>query len=163
MTFCGNAQQPFITTWKVTPESLWIEIPIVNTPQTNYTVNFGDGTILTNQHSYAYHTYAAAGTYTVTISGSYSWIAFESTSSEPALKLQTLEQWGSTAWSSTYHMFKGCANLVINATDTPNLSQVVNATNMFFNCSKVNIPVNHWNITHITNMTGMFAIWVIFQ
>src|SRR5690554_2128694 len=71
----SNAQNPdaLIMTFEVVPESLNIVIkfPIVSTAN-NYTIDFGDGTILTNQtDDTAIHTYNTAGIYTVTITGVY--------------------------------------------------------------------------------------------
>ena len=40
------------------------------------------------------------------------------------LKLLTIEQWGTGKWTSMDSAFRGCSNLTVHATDTPDLSNV---------------------------------------
>src|SRR3546814_4291699 len=66
------AQRPFITTWQTTAANESITIP-VNDDVTgyNYTVEWGDGNTDAGQTGDVTHTYAAAGTYTVSITGNF--------------------------------------------------------------------------------------------
>src|SRR5690554_1673742 len=121
--FLTHAQNPdaFITTWEVTNETgLNIKVPIAYKANNNFTVDFGDGTILTNQISYVDHIYDLPGIYTVTVTGTYDRIKFfmeiEPSSNNPQ-KIKTIEQWSSTQWSSMQDAFRNCSNLIINATD----------------------------------------------
>jgi len=74
-------------------------------------------------------------------------------------KLILIENWGSTAWTSMQRAFRGCENLQITATDTPNLSGVFNMGEMFSGCSSLNSPnnINTWNTSAVTFMGSMFS------
>src|SRR5690606_2159135 len=86
----GQAQQqPFVTTWEV-ESYLTIVIPTVESGY-NYTVDFGDGTIVNNITGDAAHTYSTSGTYTVSISGDFPRIYFHR--SNFSARIQTIEQW----------------------------------------------------------------------
>lgn len=154
LTSFAYAQEPFIFTWEVESSDLSIDILVFNPSTTNYTVNFGDGTILSNQSLSSYHLYNSAGIYTVTISGDYSRIAFGNIYTQP--KLKTVEQWGSAQWDNMSYMFQNCENLTINATDVPNVSQVTDMSYMFFGCAEMNTSFANWDVSHVTNMTKMF-------
>ncbi|WP_297334025.1 BspA family leucine-rich repeat surface protein [Flavobacterium sp.] len=157
-TYFTNAQAPFITTWQVSGSDLSITIPIIeddNIPD-NYTIDFGDGTILDNQSGIVSHTYATAGTYTVSLSGNFSKIRVSNGSNINASKLFTIEQWGDIQWTSMNLAFSGCVNLSINAVDVPDLSNVTNMSYMFSNCSSLNQSLNDWDVSNITNISYIF-------
>ena len=62
--FLMTAQQPFVTTWEVTAGDLDITIPTNPAEYTyDYTVDFGDGTVLTNQTGDVTHNYFSPGIY----------------------------------------------------------------------------------------------------
>ena len=69
------SQDAFITTWQTTTANESITIPTVGTGY-DYTIDWGDGTIETNQTGGATHTYATAGTQTISISGDFTRIYF---------------------------------------------------------------------------------------
>ncbi|MCC5922090.1 MAG: BspA family leucine-rich repeat surface protein, partial [Cyclobacteriaceae bacterium] len=71
-------------------------------------------------------------------------------------KIQSVEQWGDIAWTSMEGAFTGCSNLVINASDAPNLSGVTNMKDMFFFASAVNDGLENWDVSNITNMQNLF-------
>lgn len=158
-TIIVSAQQaPFITTWEVTSEDLSITIPRAGGEmEYSYTVDFGDGTIVPNNTQNITHLYALPGTYTVSISGVFPGINFGNYSewSEEPKKLKTIEQWGNTQWQSM--TFSGCTNLIINASDAPDLSNVGNMSLMFKDCISLNTSINHWNTSNAVNMTQMFS------
>ena len=52
--------------------------------------------------------------------------------------------------------FNGCYNLIINASDAPDLSQVTSMKEMFRNTSNFNQSINHWDVSNILNMSSMF-------
>src|SRR5690606_33844560 len=134
------SQEPFITTWELTEDDLEITIPTTGTGY-NYTVDFGDGIIQTNVSGNSSHTYDTAGTYTVTIFGDFPRIFFNYDIIN-APKIISVEQWGDIEWLSMQSAFYGCENLVINAIDMPNLSQVTDMGNMFTRCSSLNQSIN---------------------
>ena len=156
MSLFASAQNaPFITTWEVTASDLEITIPTKFWGY-NYTIDFGDGTILNNQTGDLTHTYNSAGIYTVSISGDFPRIYFEELSNPDNHKIISIEQWGDIQWTSMEEAFKGCGELVINATDAPDLSQVTSLSEMFNNCEALNQSINHWDVSTITDMSQMF-------
>src|SRR5690554_4687470 len=157
--FSSIAQNPdaFIMTFEVTNDpGLNITVPIVQDSTNNYTIDFGDGTILTNQTGNVSHTYSTVGTYTVSLTGTFGHIKFSDIGIILALRLKAIEQWGSNQWTSMENAFSGCSNLIINAIDIPNLSQVTNMSGMFKKASSLNQPLNNWDVSNITDMSGMF-------
>src|SRR5690606_23926470 len=154
--FFANAQNPdaFIMTFEVFDLSLGITVPIVQDSANNYTIDFGDGTILTNQTGNASHTYSTAGIYTVSLTGTFGHIKHSYISS--SYNLSTIEQWGTNQWTSMRYAFEWCENLVINATDTPDLSQVTDMSYMFYKATSFNQSINNWDVSNVTDMRQMF-------
>ena len=150
--FASAQNAPFITTWFAS-NSTPITIPTHTGSTYNYTVDFGDGTILTNQTGDVSHLYNSAGTYTITISGNFPRIYFNNNYYGEIL---SVEQWGDIQWTSMESAFKGCNNLVINAIDAPELSQVTDMSFMFMNCSNLNQSIDHWDVSNITDMSNLF-------
>ncbi|WP_053977652.1 BspA family leucine-rich repeat surface protein [Mangrovimonas xylaniphaga] len=157
LTSAAVAQAPFVTTWGVAGHGnqLLIRFETEYGEGGNYTIDFGDGTILTNQSGVASHTYEAPGTYTVTVSGNFDRFLLEE---DYETLLKSVEQWGDTEWTSMEGMFKGCSNLVIKATDVPNLSKVTSMKEMFYGCASIGIIPNlgEWDVSNVTNLAGMF-------
>ncbi|MDH7912091.1 BspA family leucine-rich repeat surface protein [Winogradskyella sp. SYSU M77433] len=149
-----NAQEPFIINWEATTDNSQFEINVFNIyPDFNFTIDFGDGTVLNNQTQSVQHSYSQTGVYSISISGIF-----------PVLDLGyftrtnvvSVEQWGDIVWNSAVGMFSGCTNLVINATDTPDLSQVTDASSMFLECTNFNQSINNWDVSNINIMAQMF-------
>ena len=99
-------------------------------------------------------------TYTVSISGNfpriYSEQNFNSIISDSE-KLVSIEQWGDIKWQSMRYAFKGCENLVVNAVDVPDLSQVTHMDSMFFGASSFNQDISHWDVSSVIDMSFMFT------
>ena len=143
----------FVTTWQTTSADETITIPI-GTGDTNFTVYWGDGTSSTHTSGLALHTYATAGEYTVSIVGDFPGINFNG--SGDADKLLTIEQWGNIAWQDLDDAFDGASNLVINATDAPDLSAITDLSEMFKDATNINTDLSNWDTSNITDMSGMF-------
>ncbi|WP_318345460.1 BspA family leucine-rich repeat surface protein [Flagellimonas baculiformis] len=156
----GLAEDPtsFVTTWKTEADNEEIYI-ITNVNYTyDYTIDWGDGTVeqLTGDAS---HAYASAGTHTVAIKGQFPAVFFSSDfvpSADPTM-LQSIEQWGSIQWERMYGTFAKCSNMVLNATDTPDLSQVTDMSYMFRNAASFNGDLSGWDTSNVTYMGSMFA------
>jgi gliding motility-associated-like protein len=75
-------------------------------------------------------------------------------------RITQVEQWGTTQWTSMQRAFRGCTNLQVTATDTPNLSGVTNVSEMFSECTGLNSPSNigTWNTSTVTDMSFMFYL-----
>ena len=156
--FLMTAQQPFVTTWEVTSNDLEIIIPTdYGGYNYNYTVDFGDGTVLTNQMFNASHTYSSPGIYTVSISGVFP-VFDVSDSYNISQKLRTVEQWGDIQWQSMRRSFEGCSYLIINAADFPDLNNVTDMSYMFDDANSINSPtISNWNVSNVTNMKYLFS------
>jgi surface protein len=72
------------------------------------------------------------------------------------LKITDIKQWGDVAWSSFSNAFRGCSNMLVTATDVPNLSSVTNMSAMFFSASSANPDTTNWDVSSVINMSGMF-------
>ena len=150
---------PFVTTWKTDNPGTTANNQIMigtSAGGYNYRVEWGDGNVDNSVTGNISHTYAAPGTYTVSITGAFPQIYFDITGYDNN-KLLSVEQWGSNQWLTMQNAFYNCSNLVINATDAPNLSLATDLNNMFAGASSMNQGINNWNVSNITNMSGMFS------
>lgn len=155
------ASNEFVTTWKTDnpggSASNQIEI-MTSGSGYNYNIDWGDGNVGTNQMSDAIHTYATAGTYTVKITGAFPRIYFsEGGPGTDVKKLLSVEQWGSNQWQTMNGAFFGAENLVVNATDAPDLSAVTDMSLMFVAATNFNSNIDSWDVSNVTDMGGMFA------
>ena len=143
----------FITTWQTTTANEPITIPVGGATG-NYTVDWGDGSSTTHITD-AEHTYAAAGEYTVSISGDFTEIKLypDDTNAE---KLKSIKQWGNISWTTMEEAFRGASNMVYNATDAPDLSGVADMSGMFQNAGEFNGNLSGWDVSSVTDMSDMF-------
>ncbi|XOV93207.1 MAG: BspA family leucine-rich repeat surface protein [Bacteroidota bacterium] len=160
-TFSGDTYDcfanPFITTWQTTTDNESITIPTYTGETYDYRVDWGDGTVEFGFTGDASHTYATAGTFTVSISGTFPRIYFNNgNEGQMKDKILTIEQWGEIQWSSMEQAFSGCSQLHINASDAPDLSNVISLQAMFSLCISLNESIDHWNVSTITNLSFMF-------
>ena len=152
----------FITTWTVSDSAKTIAIPTESDSGNSvysYTVHWGDSpqSDTTTYTGDATHTYAAAGTYTVRITGTFSRIYFNNAMGDNKTKIQTVEQWGSIKWGSMEGAFNGAENLTVPAVDAPDLTKVTSMRFMFQNASVFNQDISSWNTENINNMSAMFS------
>ena len=148
----------FITTWKTDNEGVSDDNQITITTTTsnqNYTVDWGDDSQDAGVTAGITHTYSSAGTYTVSISGDFKNIQFGTNTDNK--KLLSIEQWGEGQWSTMYSAFYGCTNLVSNAIDVPDLSQVTNMSRMFYGAGVFNGDISQWDVSNVTDMSWMFV------
>nr|VVV04263.1 hypothetical protein AW0309160_01647 [Aliivibrio wodanis] len=151
--------RPFITTWKTdTPggKSLDNQVTIstkFNDHSYDYNIDWGDGHIDYNQSGDITHTYAVAGTYTISINDTFPQLASYSLDEK---KLQTLEQWGDIKWESLADTFYGAQNLTNNASDTPDLRLVTEFDYMFAEASLFNADLSRWDVSNVTRFYYMF-------
>jgi surface protein len=156
----------FITSWKTdnagTSGSTQIQLPLVQNGDYYFQVSWGDGNVDIIQswdQKEATHTYATAGTYTVTIGGTFKGFIFNN--GRDRLKLLTVSQWG-TSFVIQSGSFSGCSNMTISATDLP---IVENLNGSFYACSSmVTVPnMNSWDISNAVDMGGCFALCTLFN
>ncbi len=128
----------FITKWQTTTANETITIPINVAYTYNYDIDcdnddvfeqtgiIGDGTC----------TYETAGEHIINIQGIFPAIYFNNTGDKD--KILDVMQWGNIAWESMYRAFYGASNLQITATDSPDLSNVIDMGSMFFGATAFN-------------------------
>ena len=151
----------FVSTWAIPSNSYLFQLPLKN--YTSITIDWGDSGS-TSSHTdgnFPTHTYASAGTYTITI-----------TVNDPLTKdigemylnghasatlIRTVENWGEGKWESFHYAFKGATHLTIPATDEPDLSLVTSMSHAFNECpSLVGLTLNDWNISVVTSLDATF-------
>jgi len=72
-------------------------------------------------------------------------------------KIIDIKNWGDIVWSSFERAFYGCSNMLVTATDVPNLSNVNNMFAMFAEASSANPDTSNWDVSNVTTMFAMFA------
>lgn len=144
----------FTMTWQTSSNNESITIPTFSGETYNYNVDWGDLSSSSSQTGDASHTYASAGTYTVSITGTFPRIYFNNTGDKT--KIMTISNWGTNAWTSMSAAFMGCSNLTITASDFPNLTGVTSLSFMFAGASSLNQNLGGWTTSTITNMSNMF-------
>ena len=147
----------FITVWKTTAAGESITIPTFTGETYNYTVDWGDGsTTDSGQTGAATHTYATAGSYDVSITGTFPRIYFNATGDKT--KILEVKQWGNQAWTSMEKAFSGCSKLNITATDVPDLTNLSSMRNMFNNALlETANKIGEWDTSTVTDMGWMFV------
>lgn len=187
---CTNIS--FNTTWQTdnpgTSTNTQITIPTLSTATYNYDIYWEEvgvplnNGILAGQTGDATINVPSVGTYRVEITGLFPQILFANFGDKD--KLLSIEQWGQNPWTSFTNAFMGCSNLVINATDVPDLSGVssfasafrlttslsdnggamgawnmsgISSTRAMFQTSGMNRDLSSWDVSNITNMSFMFA------
>ncbi len=150
---------PFITTWKTdnpgdSPNKA-ITIPVIGGGY-NYDVDWNNDGVFDQFgiNGSVSHIFPVAGTYTIRIRGDFPRLHFNNAGDK--LKLINIAQWGDIEWSSMENAFYGCENLMMTATDSPNLSNVTNFYRMFAQAKLFNGDLNNWDVSNVTNMSGMF-------
>lgn len=150
---------PFITTWSTTDGQITIpttgggyNYDVVWANQTNAGV--GDGATTGATGDFTISGLTNGDIYQVEISGTFPRIYFAGNSESD--KILTVEQWGTTAWTSMNDAFLGCSNLTIPATDAPDLSGVSDMSGMFQGASSLNQSLNGWDVTNVANMAQLF-------
>ncbi len=156
----------FITTWKTDNPGIGtntsITIPTAGGGY-NYDVDWNNDGIFDDFGitGNATHDYGAIGTYTVAIRGVFPRIVFQNHGDRQ--KIMTIEQWGTIAWSSMQAAFMGCINLVSNATDAPDLSNVTDLTAMFQKASSFTGEIGNWDLSNVTTTRDMFREASVFN
>ena len=55
-----------------------------------------------------------------------------------------------------YSAFRGASNMVLHATDAPDLSRVTDTSYMFTNARSFDGNLSGWDVSHVTRTLGMF-------
>ena len=166
---------PFQLTFRVTAGALSVTLPLIEDDIDlfgslghGFTVTWGDGAtdvIVDYLQAERTHTYATAGDYEVSIKGMcQGWsYGYSGLPASEALKLLEVRAWGTTDIRSFYRGFEGCANLVISATDAPDLSICANTQAMFLNCTSITTGFTQWRPSKVVTMVDMFRGATLFN
>jgi surface protein len=135
-------------------------MPLTTSTGLNMRVDWGDGNIevITN-HTLAIHTYASAGTYTISVTGSI--LGWRFANGGDRLKILNVSQWSGLNMSISQAFF-GCNNLTASAIDAP----LITSTDLslcFGNCANFNANIGSWNVSNVTNFDRMFAFATAFN
>lgn len=146
----------FKTTWQTENAGSDTKTIVIPTTGSGYDcmIDWGDGSseAAAGTPGNITHVYATTGIKTVKITGTFPRIYFNNGGDK--LKLLTIEKWGKGAWASMEGAFYGCANLIGNYTDVPNISSVTNMANMLRGCLVFNSPLSMWGIAAVTDMAN---------
>ena len=140
----------FITEWETTADNESITIFANPGFDYNYTIEWDDTEKNTSVTGSITHTYLYAGSHTVKIYGKFPQML--QSASTYAEKLKKVTQWGSQIWESMDSAFARCKDLVISATDTPDLSNTSSMRSMFYDATNFDSDISSWDVSNITNM-----------
>jgi len=163
-TVVVSAFRAFITTWKTDNDGVSEDNQILIGTYGggyHYNIDWGDGQTDSGVTGDITHTYDTPGTYTVAIRGDFPQIYFSSIGydsdsqtysafSHDNYKLLAIEQWGDIQWRSMENAFTDTQNMVGNASDVPDLSQVTSLQAMFYGASSFNGDISQWDVSNGT-------------
>jgi surface protein len=138
------------------------KLPLISSLPLNAVVDWGDGntdTITTFNQAETLHTYASAGSYTISITGDLSGWSFNTTGDR--LKILNINSWG-VLNISIDGGFNGCANLTCSATDAPTISST-SLSDYFRSCINFNGAIGNWDTSLVTLMNRMFRSAQVFN
>ncbi|MGP1992167.1 BspA family leucine-rich repeat surface protein [Zobellia laminariae] len=119
----------------------------------NFSIDWGDSEYNNNVTNDITHIYNTPGIYTIAIIGDFPAPYFSSGDDDEVI---SIDQWGTHVYQSMKKACSGCENMIYNATDVPNLSQVTDMSEAFAEASLFNGNIDNWDVSNVTNMSAMF-------
>jgi surface protein len=135
--------------------STQFKLPLTTSTGLNAVVDWGDATtstITSHTSPDITHTYASAGTYSISITGTLPGWKFDNGGDK--LKILNIASYG-VLNITTNAIFRGCTNLTSNATDAPTIT-TTDLSLTFRSCTNFNGAIGNWNTSAVTNMSSMF-------
>jgi surface protein len=163
---CNYEPVPFISVWRTTETNESISLPYSSDGTYSGIINWGDGTTSDNSYANRTHTYATAGDYTVTITGTIIGFSFDIDGEESdRTKIITINQWGSIqlgdgSSGGGNSIFSGCSNLnLATVIDIPNLTNLDGLTSFFADCTSLTSinRISEWDVSGADSTSYMFA------
>lgn len=118
----------------------------------DFTINWGDD----SESTVAQHTYATPGIYTITLVGT---VAGHGDRYGVTNILKIL-QWGTNViiTNGEYFLSEGFYLTELPGVEsTPTFAPGTSLEGFFIGCSLLNSPLEHWDVSNVTNMAGMFS------
>jgi surface protein len=159
-----------------TPD-MHFSLPIWGFDLTGITVDWGDGslseTITSSQsidptYGFLTHPYTAAGSYTVTVTGTYMYFGTtDGVNGHFNIRagntfITSVANWGdASSLNSLVLAFYNCTALISVPNTLP--VSVTNTSGMFYNARAFNQPIDSWDVGNVTNMSGMFYYASVFK
>ena len=133
----------------------------------NYDVDWGDGSaietgITTVDKTHEYPSDASIKTYTVTITNQFGGLRMQRSPQANRDKLTKFVNWGTSQINGVYGMFTNCSNMLYEATDAPDLTNLISQygdilSYAFWDCSSiVDLDLSGWDASSFTQMYETF-------
>jgi surface protein len=143
------------------------ELPLVATGNYNFNVDWGDASmdsinVWTDPNKL--HSYAAPGTYTISISGTIEGWAFQDVGDKE--KMLEITDWGPLRLGNETGYFFGCTNLILdNCNDTLDLTGTTTLEEAFASCESITTIANvdSWDVSLVTQMNATFRSCILFD
>lgn len=156
---------PFVTTWNI--DSFFDKTITINTFEFydyNYSIDWGDGQVESNVTGSISHEYDNLGTYTISILGTFPYFRLckNNFSCDNVDYLVSIDEWGDQEWRNMSRSFSEAGNLILQASDIPDLSNVIDMSEMFKGTS-INQDISNWDVSNVKNMSGLFRLASLFN
>ena len=153
-----NESKFFRFTVQTTGPSETFALPLEAVGTYDFCVDWGDDSsdnITTWNDAAVTHTYASAGTHTISISGIIQGWKFDNGGNR--LKLYDIKSWGPLRLGNSGGYFYGCSNLTVSAIDTLDTSSVTTFYYAFRDCSSLTtLDVSAWDTSSVTSFYYAF-------
>jgi surface protein len=142
--------------------STTVLIPVNARTGGDRTIDWGDGTVTTENSANPTHTYATDGIYTVQMFGGTTTRLGNTLDAGWQQTLIEIVQWGKAiGWTSFVDSCRGCTQNFGISTEIPRaadgyVANVTNVSNMFLSATAFNQDIGSWNTANVTNMGFMF-------
>jgi surface protein len=159
--------QTFVSVWDTSRTSTGsstatqIRLPLNSAGSYNFIVDWGDGStdrITTWNQAETTHTYASAGVYQLTITGTIRGFGFVNAGDR--LKLLSIFRWGTGfRLGDVNGQFFGCANLDLSEVeDVLNLQGTTNFGSLFRACTRLSTVnrMNEWDVSNVNTLNSTF-------